>query len=412
MNLAAKMIVDEANKWRLETPGGADSWPHSPYPDAPNKYFIVSADTHLQPPPSIIRDQVDQRFRDRVPRVERDDRGAMWSVTDGLRWRIMESHLEGEDLYRTKAGSSATLEGNSNNLDTRMADLDLDGIDAELVFPNGAALAGFWTPDNELMRDVFRVYNDWAAEISRPYRHRMNIAACIATADIPAAVAEVQRVAGLGYRVVILPNKPIFGPNNADELNYNSPAFDPLWAAIEEADLTITFHVSTGSDPRGAKGPGGAVTNFAVFCVMSTAEPMSHLCASGVLDRFPRLRFAAVESGAGWIHWFLDAMDEAYLKHHMWVAPKLKHGLPSEYFKAHGAATFSEDRAAMILIRELGLEDNFCWANDYPHHEGTFPHSAQAIERLMGAVPDPTRAKLLGLNAARLFNFDIPAGKG
>ncbi len=411
MNVAPKIVVNDANLWRVETPGGSETWEHSPYPDAANKYFMVSADTHLQPPVTLIKERIAEKFKDRVPKVEKDEKGRLWSVADGLRWRIMESDLEGEDLYRTKAGSSATLEGDSNNLDKRMADLDLDGVDAELVFPNGVPLAGFWTKDAELMGAIFRIYNDWAAEISRPYRNRMNIAACIATGDVAAAVKEVEHVAKLGYRCVVLPNKPVFNSSDLNDPNYNSPEFDPLWAVLQETDLTVTYHVSTGADPRGAKGPGGAVTNFAVHCVMSTGEPIAHMCASGLLDRFPKLRFAAVESGVGWIHWFLDAMDEAYLKHHMWAFPKLRHGLPSEYFKAQGGATFGEDRAGLGLIQQHGLEDNFCWANDYPHHEGTFPHSAQSIERQMGHLDDATRAKLLGLNAARLFNFEVPAEK-
>ena len=92
----------------------------------------------------------------------------------------------------------------------------------------------------------------------------------------------------------------------------------------------------------------------------------------------------------------------------MWAFPKLKHGLPSDYFRMHGGATFSEDRIGLALIDQFGLQDNFCWANDYPHHEGTFPRSAAAIERSMGHLGEETRAKLLGLNAARLFRFDVP----
>ena len=92
----------------------------------------------------------------------------------------------------------------------------------------------------------------------------------------------------------------------------------------------------------------------------------------------------------------------------MWVSPKLKHGLPSDYFRECGGATFSEDRAGISLIEKFGLQDNFCWANDYPHHEGTFPHSAEAIERELHELNEETRAKVLGLNAARLFRFDVP----
>ena len=61
-----------------------------------------------------------------------------------------------------------------------------------------------------------------------------------------------------------------------------------------------------------------------------------------MLERFPGIKFAAIESGIGWVPWALDAMDEAYVKHHMWAYPKLKM-LPSEYFRAHGAVAFQED---------------------------------------------------------------------
>jgi predicted TIM-barrel fold metal-dependent hydrolase len=50
------------------------------------------------------------------------------------------------------------------------------------------------------------------------------------------------------------------------------------------------------------------------------------------------------------------------------------------------------------------------WGNDYPHHEGTWPHSAEAVERTMSHLTDASRAKILGLNAARFFGFRVPAG--
>jgi len=129
-----------------------------------------------------------------------------------------------------------------------------------------------------------------------------------------------------------------------------------------------------------------------------------------VLTRFPRLRFATIEAGIGWVAWLLDAMDEAYRKHHFWVRPKLAM-LPSEYFRAHGFASFQEDPVGLALAESRNLVDCFMWGNDYPHHEGTWPHSAEAIERTMGDLSDASRAKILGLNAARLFGFDVPAGR-
>jgi hypothetical protein len=116
---------------------------------------------------------------------------------------------------------------------------------------------------------------------------------------------------------------------------------------------------------------------------------------------------ASVEAGIGWVPWTIWALDEAYRKHHMFVRPKLRR-LPSDYFRQCGFATFQEDKPGLDLARQHNLVDNFMWANDYPHHEGTWPHSAAAIERTMGQLTDAERAKILGLNAARVFRFPIP----
>jgi hypothetical protein len=54
------------------------------------------------------------------------------------------------------------------------------------------------------------------------------------------------------------------------------------------------------------------------------------------------------------------------------------------------------------------LVDNFMWASDYPHHEGTWPHSAAAMERTMPKLSEMQQAKLLGLNAVRFFKLEVP----
>jgi predicted TIM-barrel fold metal-dependent hydrolase len=195
------------------------------------------------------------------------------------------------------------------------------------------------------------------------------------------------------------------------ELQYNSPTFDPLWALLQDTDLTIAFHVSTGRDPRAAGGNGGAVINYVCHSMGTTVEPMSQLIASGVLERFPQLRVVSVEAGIGWLPWFLEAMDYAYRAHHFWVRPVIPEP-PSFYFRRNCAASFQEDHAGLRMVEELDLVDNVLWANDYPHHEGSWPHSAEAIEREMGHLSDESRAKILGLNAARFFKIPVPAGRG
>lgn len=388
---------DPRNAWRLDSPGDS-GWLRTARPGRRGKYFMVSSDGHVQEPSSLWRDRIDERYRDRLPGIVVDDRGAQFQKTEGFRpLRLKNITFEGEDALRNQSGRTP---------EERLADHELDGIDCEILFPN-KGLTIWATPDAQFSQAMCRVYNDWAWEVFGPYNDRLSPMACAAAADIDGAIAEIQRCARLGFRGLALPCKPQWGPPDHEQLNYNLPEFDPLWACIVDVNLPVTFHVSTGRDPRTSRGNGGAVINYAVHSLAPTMEPIANLCASGVVQRFPTLRFGTVEAGIGWVPWALAAMDEAYRKHHMWARPKLDR-LPSEYFKSNGFATFQEDRAGLDLAREHELVDNFLWANDYPHHEGTWPHSAAAIERTMGGLDDAERAKILGLNAARIFRFDIP----
>ena len=396
----SETIVNEPNTWRLTTPG-ISGWSRTARPGDPRKYFIVSSDAHANEPADLWATRIEPEYRDRVPKVIVDANGVKWRISEGYRPdRLRTDDLEGEDRLRAQAGADP---------EQRLRDMDRDGIDGEVIFPN-KGLAMWATPDPVFAMAQCRVYNDWAWETFGRHVDRMSPAAALATGDLEGSIAEVTRVARLGFRVLTLPCKPIWGGHDVDHPNYNLPMFDPLWTVIQDAKLPITFHVSTGRDPRAARGNGGAVVNYVSHSLSPTIEPVANLCASGVLDRFPGLRFATIEAGIGWVPWLLDAMDEAYRKHHFWVRPKLSR-LPSEYFRERGHASFQEDATGLALAESRGLVDCFMWGNDYPHHEGTWPHSAEAIERTMGGLADASRAKILGLNAARFFGFDVPPAK-
>ena len=392
---------DENNLWRTETPGAPD-WPRTARPEDPNKFFMVSADGHLHEPAALWHERIEPQYRDRLPTFRTDAEGNRVQTAEGMRpVTLRDIRFEGEDGLRQGAGQDP---------EARLADLAADGVECEILFPN-KGLFMWATADAEFSQAMCRVYNTWAMEVFGPYNDRLSPMACLAPADVPGAVAEVERAAKLGFRGLCLPCKPIWGAHDHEPSNYNHPEFDPLWAAIQDSGLPMTIHVGTGKDPRAQSGRGGAVINYAVHALTPAVEPVANLCASGVLARYPGLRFALIESGIGWVPWALTAMDEAYRKHHMFVRPKLE-GLPSDYFKQHGYASFQEDPPGIDLAREHGLVDNFMWANDYPHHEGSWPHSAAAIERTMAKLEDDERARILGQNAAKLFGFEPPRPAG
>jgi predicted TIM-barrel fold metal-dependent hydrolase len=388
---------DVQNVGRLETPG-EDGWERSARPDAEDKFFMASADGHVQEPGDLWKTRIAPEYRDRLPGIVLDATGAQFQKTEGFRaTRMQNVPLEGHDLLRNQSGRTP---------EARIADLALDGVDAEILFPN-KGLTIWATADAQFSQAMCRVYNDWAWETFGPFNDRLAPMACVAAADIDGSIAEIQRCAALGFRGLSLPCKPVFGPPNHEDLNYNLREFEPLWDCIEDVDLPITFHVSTGRDPRTARSQGGAVINYTVHSLAPTMEPLVNICASGVAERHPNLRFGSIEAGIGWVAWALAAMDEAYRKHHMWVQPKLPM-LPGDYFRRQGFASFQEDRPGLDLARGHDLMDNLLWANDFPHHEGTWPYSAQAIQRTMGHLDDGERAKILGLNCARVFKLPIP----
>lgn len=388
---------DLNNAWRLETPG-AEGWQGSAHPGAKNKYFMVSADGHVQEPSDLWATRMDAKYKGRLPGVTVDAKGTKFQKTEGFRpLRLQNIKFEGEDALRNQSGMTP---------EQRITDLAADGVDCEILFPN-KGLVMWATADAVFSQAMCKAWNDWAWETFGPYNNRLAPMACVATGDKEGAIKEIQRCAKLGFRGFSLPCKPVWGPPDHEAPNYNLPEFDDLWACITDVDLPITFHVSTGRDPRTSRGNGGAVINYAVHSLAPTMEPIANLCASGVIERFPTLRFGSIEAGIGWVAWALTALDEAYKKHHMWVRPKLSQ-LPSEYFKTNGFASFQEDKPGLDLAEEHGLTNNFLWANDFPHHEGTWPHSAAAIERTMGNLTESTRAKVLGQNAARIFGFEPP----
>jgi predicted TIM-barrel fold metal-dependent hydrolase len=356
------------------------------------KPYIISSDCHVIEPPDLFESRIDEKFRHRLPRVELRD-GVKYMVVEGHKpQRVMEFKLEGLDLERSLRGSRDPEE--------RLRDHDRDGIDAEVIYPS-RGLTILANEDPEFQMAQAKVYNDWAHEVFSPHFDRLMPAPIIPVRDVQAAIAEVRRVAKMGYRA-------LFMPALVRQQPYNLPVYDPLWAEVQDIGLPICFHVGTGFDPRIASGPGGAIFNYAIGALGMAQDTIARFCTSGVCDRFPTMRFGVVESGIGWVPWLLHAMDEANTKHHFWVRPKLQLK-PSEYFLRQGFACFQDDPVGLAHI-DL-LENNILWGNDYPHHEGTWPYSQQVISDTMAHLTEEQKRKVIGLNAAKLFKFPVPTDR-
>ena len=121
----------------------------------------------------------------------------------------------------------------------------------------------------------------------------------------------------------------------------------------------------------------------------ATEELVTYMVAGGALDRHPGLTMVVIEAGASWMAGLGERLDEVNEAHQYYVKPKLSRK-PSEILYSQVKATFQFDRACLKTIDMTGHEC-LMWASDYPHMEGTFPHSQQVIEQVFAGIESAPR---------------------
>ena len=175
--------------------------------------------------------------------------------------------------------------------------------------------------------------------------------------------------------------------------NYNLPEFDRLWAAISDVDLPITFHVSTGRDPRAARGSGGAVINYVDPLARADdgagREPLrAPACSSASRSSASRPSKRASAGCRGRSR----RWTRRYRKHHMWAFPKLEL-LPSEYYRRQGFASFQEDAAGSRRSPSSSAwSTTSCGRTTTRTTRASWPHSARG-DRAHDGPPDRRLAR-------------------
>ena len=194
--------------------------------------------------------------------------------------------------------------------------------------------------------------------------------------------------------------------NLAGLKHFNDPYWDPLWAACQGLDVPIHWHASGGlrlSMPRWsgytrnqeqAVGPSGGFSVQAQF--------IPNLIFSGVLDRYPRLKWVCAETGLGWVNYILDGCDHEWERRHLWTEGILTR--PSELFRRQIYVDFWYEEAGIRQRHHIGLE-NIMWESDYPHSTSTYPESWQFVNRTLAGVPEDEKKLLLYGNAMRVYHL-------
>jgi predicted TIM-barrel fold metal-dependent hydrolase len=166
------------------------------------------------------------------------------------------------------------------------------------------------------------------------------------------------------------------------------------------------MHQGTGHDMLFYRGRGAAVANL--LATQSMAPRTAGLLAtSGVLAEHPGLHFVFVETNAAWISWAMTTLDfyyDAFQEYEGWVRPILPEK-PGWFMARQVHGTFQFDPVAVRNVSHTGSAA-LLWGSDFPHAEGTYPHSRETVRRLFAGVEPEAVADMVAGNAVRLFRFD------
>ena len=358
------------------------------------RYTVISADCHAGGTMEMYREHLDPAWRDEFDAWRGDYRNPFRDLQGGGRTRNWDD-------------------------DRRISEQEADGVVAEVVFPNtvppffptGAMVARPPTPEQYPRRRAgIRAHNRWLSEWCGRHAERRAGVGQLFLNDVDDAVAEVRWIAEHGLRGgILLPSVPDDTKHIAP---LYAPTYDPLWAVCEELRVPVNNH-SGGGAPDYGRYPAASSIWIAEATFFSRRS-LSHLILGGVFERFPRLRFVLTEQGTSWIPPLLDQLDGYHAQMRTGRIGELKYGpddvlplKPSEYFARNvwvGASFPSPGEAE--ARRDIGL-DRFMWGSDYPHNEGTYPYTREALRRSFAGTDPAELRQLLAGNAAAVYGFDL-----
>jgi predicted TIM-barrel fold metal-dependent hydrolase len=340
---------------------------------------IISADDHVIEPEHLWEEGLPAADRDNAPRFWKDEFGYHLQV-DGR-------------SFDTPGLNSLLVEGREGFADQalRLHDMDAEGLDVSFVFPQ-KTMALFSMQDKELMVRCFDVYNEWLSGWCAGSDRLYGIG-ILPTIFQPEATRDyIAKLKGWGFRAMEIPSAP-------RNVYYNSSSMEPMWSAIEESGIPLSFHIGEFPEWKGA----GALGTF----LTSTFQPFRKLWAlltfSGILERHPELNVIFTEGGISWVPSAIYDADKTYRQFETEMRPKLAE-LPSYYWHRQCYAAFIDDPSGIKLIDDIGA-DKVLWSADYPHPESSLGESRHLVKSFFDDLGEEKAKLIVGGNAARLYGI-------
>jgi len=379
------------------------------------RYNAIDTDTHVTEPPDLWTSRIASKWGDDIPHTRMIDGREVWImgeesyVTPGF---VSMAGFEGS-FPEGPATFADIPEKAAWDAKARLEHMDREHIRAQVIYPNvgGFGSGGFLKlGEPELMLDCVRAYNDFLTDWCSQEPSRLLPVTAIPFWDVAASVEELQRCAGAGHRAVLMCGQP----QDHGQPPLTEPSWDPLWAAAQEAGLSISFHIGGGggNDSLYVRPSLTQRTNLARssgLIFVQNANSIADIIFGGVCHRFPDLSFVSVESGVGWLETVLEGFDWQFMNCQVRRDHPELDLLPSEYFQRQIYGCFWFERRGIAHSLEK-YADNIMWETDYPHptcqHPGLsswarLPH--EYADEVLGDLPDSTLRKVLHDNAAKVY---------
>lgn len=366
-----------------------------------DRYTLISADTHAGGSHTQYREFLDPGFRDEFDAWRGKYRNPFKDLGDQRKFRNWDDEM-------------------------RNSQQDADGVVGEVIFPNTVppffpSFVLFAPPpsaaDYQRRRAGIQAHNRWLEDFCGRFPERRAGIGQIFINDIDDAIEDVKWIKEHGLRGgILLPNVP---PDVAWIKPLNHPDYDRLWAVCQDLEVPVNVHGGTGS-PAYAPFPSSALIMLSEVDHYHK-RPLIFLLLSGVFERFPRLKFVMTEAGCAWAPALLDRMDKTLqaVRTHGAVGElrfKPEHVLPrsaTEYFQQSVWLGVSMPKLADVAAARdrLGIS-KIMWGSDYPHDEGTYPYTTQALRQVFHDWPAADLRAVLAGTVAGIYGFDLAALAG
>jgi predicted TIM-barrel fold metal-dependent hydrolase len=374
-----------------------------------DRYLLISADCHAGPLPSQAREYVAPTHRAAFDAWLADAEGMLHRRAEHTGEAIWGDEALGDFAAEEKVAHGGTAGAWESK--RRLEELEADGVVAEVIFPGGSIEtvspfgSGLMTyqyeQDAALWAEGCRAYNRWLADFCAEAPGRRAGVGVLVVEDVGWMVDEVRWLREHGvFGGVALPN----GTNG--QPHYNHPRYEPFWSACEELGMPVHSH--TGWTPNYGNH-AGSLGIFLQEVVWFAHRHLWFMLWSGVFERHPGLKLVMTEQGSTWITDALAQMDRNYETPMFRQLRRILPLKPSEYYRRQvflGAAF--PDEATVGARHAIGV-DKLLWGSDYPHLEGTWPHTRERLAQVFAKVPRAEVAQMLGANAAKVFGFDAAA---